>query len=683
LIYQLDPNMGLRSFFVLGALAMGAVAADTPFPASSGTGSSGTGTAGPTGTAPATTATLPSGVKANIGRYTVTAKPEECTANAAPYQTGFWVQSNQMNIEDDGGWWGAGDPVAWTFSTNTSDVVLGMPAYPGTDGQDGVEHQPNVTKRTNGSTLTINMAQQDEGQTLFMQVWNTNGTNFTDWQNDPKHQGMAVQDVTFFLNITGSAPCAHPVGNTSCQADTIQRTPDQWQAYGVDDFLSSWLKNNTEAFKTTPMIQKFVSDFNIGSGKACTFSNQCQLIDICSNLPNGGKDPDSPRIYLALIALQNLSDLFNRIWASLNIGETDTMTQIAQIAMQFHYLNGTTTSTSPTPWTIASGSLGIASGFLGLIPGVGQAGSILGLASGILGMVNTATSAKTTTAFPDSQYAANQANVSQYLGDYVQSVRHSMEDTYNTIFNDGVNITQLLQGGQAVNRTSLQLDCGDCESKQESWMEQYLSLKTVNNLWWSQNAFITFMPYGNITQVDSYDTVQFSESDCASGFLNNPDDKVLTVCNTDDYGWGDYLGPGMARLNWYWPSDPATKEVDKNGYGKLNISYGPPGYNSSNAVFNTTGASTYKFSPTDVIQSSLRGWIQGGFGFDGVANQAAQALQPPSGGKGADNAVLDLWSMNATAAGMFSIPVCVLDDLNRWPTYWSSSDNRIGGDYYR
>ena len=219
-------------------------------------------------------------------------------------------------------------------------------------------------------------------------------------------------------------------------------------------------------------------------------------------------------------------------------------------------------------------------------------------------------------------------------------------------------------------------------------MEQYISLKMIGWQWWQQNAFITFMPYGNITQVDTYETTTFTESDCASNFLNNPDDKILTVCNTDDYGWDGYLGPGMARLNWYWPSDPATVKVDANGYGKLNISYGPPGYNSSNAILNTTGAANtsdnnrYSFAPADVIQSSLRGWIQGGFGFDGVANAAAQTLEPlGSNGASGANAIQDLWNMNATSAGMFSLPVCVLTDLNRWPTFWST-DNRIGGDYY-
>ena len=282
---------------------------------------------------------------------------------------------------------------------------------------------------------------------------------------------------------------------------------------------------------------------------------------------------------------------------------------------------------------------------------------------------------------PDPQYATNQANTSQFLGDYVGSVRTAIEQSYTQIFDNGTNITQLVQGGQLVNRTTLNIDCDTCVPKQEGWMEQFLSLKMINQVWWQQNAFITFMPYGNITQLDTFKPTTFTESDCVSGFLNNPDDKALTVCDTNDYGWDGFLGPGMARLNWYNPQDPNTVKVSSNGYGKLNISMGPPGFNSTSGVLNTTGDSTYTLKAVDVVQSSLRGWIQGGFQFDGVQNQANIAATSPPGSSAVGDAIKTVFAMNATSAGMFSLPVCVLKDLNRWPTFWSTP-HRIGGDYY-
>ena len=63
---------------------------------------------------------------------------------------------------------------------------------------------------------------------------------------------------------------------------------------------------------------------------------------------------------------------------------------------------------------------------------------------------------------------------------------------------------------------------------------------------------LTFYQDGQIQQVDSKDMTTFDESSCASNFLANEPD--LVVCNTDNYGWGSYLGPGMARLTWLNPA---------------------------------------------------------------------------------------------------------------------------------
>lgn len=64
----------------------------------------------------------------------------------------------------------------------------------------------------------------------------------------------------------------------------------------------------------------------------------------------------------------------------------------------------------------------------------------------------------------------------------------------------------------------------------------------INYMWYTQNVFITFMPYGKVTQVDTSDATDFDESACASNFKAKEPDIV--ICNTDDWGWGDYLGPG-------------------------------------------------------------------------------------------------------------------------------------------
>lgn len=110
----------------------------------------------------------------------------------------------------------------------------------------------------------------------------------------------------------------------------------------------------------------------------------------------------------------------------------------------------------------------------------------------------------------------------------------------------------------------------------------------IDQMWWQQNAFIIFMPYGEITHVDTGEKKQLTQSDCASNSLRTDNDKLLTVCDTNDFGWKGFLGSGMARLNWFRPYDPNLKRVDKNGHGKPSNSNESPRFDSSNANLNIT-----------------------------------------------------------------------------------------------
>ncbi|MCJ1271913.1 hypothetical protein MMC22_011818 [Lobaria immixta] len=246
---------------------------------------------------------------------------------------------------------------------------------------------------------------------------------------------------------------------------------------------------------------------------------------------------------------------------------------------------------------------------------------------------------------PDPQFAANQANISSFLGNYVRQTRQSLETAYANIFDNGANVTTLLQGRSLVNRTALNLDCSNCIAESQGWMELYLTLKMINYMWWTQGVFVTFMPYGKVLQVDTKDkVVDFDESSCASNFL--PQDS-LTVCHTDDWGWGSFLGPGMARLTWNNPDC------------------------SSPSVLNLTCTNTYTFNFRDAIESSVRGWIKGGYLYDGVAANATSAIKSTALAPDQLLASLQgLQGLTASSAGVFSLPVCVIRDLNAWPTYY-------------
>lgn len=91
------------------------------------------------------------------GRYTLTPVPSQCTDSFIPYQTTFWAQQNQMNMEDavNPSWWGPNQPVDWTFSTNTSGVFFKGPYWI----VSGSNPALNLKPRTAGNSFTLTMDQ--------------------------------------------------------------------------------------------------------------------------------------------------------------------------------------------------------------------------------------------------------------------------------------------------------------------------------------------------------------------------------------------------------------------------------------------------------------------------------------------------------------------------------------------
>ena len=185
--------------------------------------------------------------------------------------------------------------------------------------------------------------------------------------------------------------------------------------------------------------------------------------------------------------------MFTYLYQTMNIGELDTLTQIQSIALQFHSIKVTPPPQRP-PLGLAAGILGTISALFGLVPVLGTASAALGAISGTIGVVNTEMNMHVAPTAPDHQFADNAAELSSTLGIYTGALRTHLENTYTGIFSNGSNVTSLLSHGNFVNRTVLNLDCNECLPSSQRWIEQYLALKMINYIWWTQNVFITFMP---------------------------------------------------------------------------------------------------------------------------------------------------------------------------------------------
>lgn len=89
------------------------------------------------------------------GPYTLPNKPTECTASTMPFQTDLSVHGNQLSVEDAAGdsQWTSAERTKWTFSTNTSGIVLGDPYFSAGGGCDRGQPCPTVANRTEPNSL--------------------------------------------------------------------------------------------------------------------------------------------------------------------------------------------------------------------------------------------------------------------------------------------------------------------------------------------------------------------------------------------------------------------------------------------------------------------------------------------------------------------------------------------------
>ncbi len=351
--------------------------------------------------------------------------------------------------------------------------------------------------------------------------------------------------------------------------------------------------------------------------------------------------------------------MLNRMYNNLNIAQEDTMTKIAKIALEF-YTPIQSAITPPNPLLISSGILGMLSAFSGLIPGEGpMLGATLGAASGLAGIIN---SQKTSASPPpDPQFAQSDVDLGVVFGNYTNSMRTQLQVIHTSIFNRGDNITTLLHGGTYVDRTMLNIDCDGCIPKAQAWLEQMLTLKMINYMWIKQNVFVTYMPYGPIIQLDTLEQTDFTIDACYSSFKSRNDEKNLVAC----------MPNGMARLTYYNPAKSSVTDPDPDG--SVNLNGMPPG-TDNDRFYNNTEALSVSFDPSSAALSSVDGFRAHELGYDVIADYSNNILK--HGGYYAHNYLQELWKVNSTTPGMFTLPVCQIRDLNYWPTFYGQGKNR-------
>ena len=280
--------------------------------------------------------------------------PNVCSDSTVPLQTSFWAQgAGVFYVEPDGGRWAGDKPFNWTFSTNTSNVYFASPEVPGasppgTCADPGSSYcvQLNMQPRKDAQSFTLAMTAEDS--MIESVMWEILPLNESDpdpsvWNTtDPKTPAGMGKGPPFYLTITGSSPCAHPVGDQNCHDNTIPRTRDAWTAFDVDTFFGNWVAKTSSKFSKNPggsMMELFANEFGTspGNGEICTIEgDSCNTLGSCDLLPNGGNDVQSAQVYLVWTALENMSDMFNRMWQALNMAQADATLELPSLVETFY-----------------------------------------------------------------------------------------------------------------------------------------------------------------------------------------------------------------------------------------------------------------------------------------------------------------------------------------------------------
>ena len=140
---------------------------------------------------------------------------------------------------------------------------------------------------------------------------------------------------------------------------------------------------------------------------------------------------------------------------------------------------------------------------------------------------------------------------------------------------------------------------------------------------------------------------------------------------------------GMARLTYYNPANSSTTDPDPDG--SVNLNGMVPGADKDMS-YNSTEAVLVNFDPSSAAASSVGGWFEGGLGFDAFADATSTFFggDMSAGAAGAPrrmSVLQQIWQADATAHGMFTLPVCEIRDLNYWPTFYGQGDRRAYNDY--
>ena len=438
------------------------------------------------------------------------------------------------------------------------------------------------------------------------------------------------------LTITSTPPCALPVFQ-NCSGRKFDPSADQWDAYSTGDFLTKYLADNkidtlsdllskaSTDFLPTTDAQNLICNPDAGNLYTCNYPSYTQ----CDS-----SSKDSTAGFLVVAATVRMSQLLSLLYSTIDSAQGDLAGYITQIVVKFFQPQ------AQQEWqaivTAVSSVVGLFT-FLAIILDAFTEGAATGvLVAAIVGVQSAlAAAANFKNGFqkqkPDATYLAIDGNYTQSVMDYARGLEETVDNVWNGSELGASGITAAMASGAWLSVPDPYNVTGIAESARD-WLDNLLVTSYINRVFDDADAFITFLPYGTISDFGTSMKHDFTQDECENHWANDPSWPYFATCDIPLNSGVET--PGMAVVTR--PSNQGKGSKDWTSKVEWNWA-------------------SYTWNSHDMVASSLDGYSQHGFNYNLTNIDFSSILNKGS------QAAIDQWkTLPLSTPGLFNLPVCVI-----------------------
>lgn len=176
---------------------------------------------------------------------------------------------------------------------------------------------------------------------------------------------------------------------------------------------------------------------------------------------------------------------------------------------------------------------------------------------------------------PDATYLAIDGNYTQGVMDYCRGLQEIIDNTWNSTELGSGGIAEALGSGawlsvpNSFNVTEIYEDARD-------WIDNLLVTSYINKAMKDNDAYIIFLPYGNISYYGTIERHNFTQDECTNHWANDPSWPYFATCDISlgaggkegmavvvrprDSGWGSRSW--TSEVEWQWASYMGCSRYD-------------------------------------------------------------------------------------------------------------------------